>query len=497
VIKFFIVAILLSVFSSFNANACSAVQAKGQKNITILMVNGIGNGYEDACESLGKLKDTLSENGVDVDKNTGFGFDLFHNETEGYVGDINELRIQAALSSEAVKRDSSNSPIGYSFALGALYNNLALAVLDKTVQNPCLSYLKYNTSSPSYLRFASNRAFDYDEDYCLRIASTTMSLAARLSALAAQGNGVVVVAHSQGNFYLEAAYAILRVKNNPNLSKIRGVGVAAISLHPVSDRYLTISQDNALFLAQRKNTEMLSDLRYHPASFTHTACARGANSCSIDDGENVSTLAAVTGSVSFSDTQVAYLGLDSNIALMHEFVEVYLSNNLTDDSSNRMKLPTRISNMVKDSITELTPASSLNLLLGSTVTDSCIGCTIGYNGNPNNLTDGNLTTGRNLAMYSGSFNLFLANPKTVDRLRLLPNMSPNGLVYYEIQTSTDPTGAIGTWTSHGGAKSSQWASGIWFDFKLNVNTQNVRVIKVIVTSTPSWLAFNEIEAYAP
>jgi hypothetical protein len=153
--------------------------------------------------------------------------------------------------------------------------------------------------------------------------------------------------------------------------------------------------------------------------------------------------------------------------------------------------------VLKSQQVTVTPVASTNLLLGSTVSDSCFNCPNEYWGNPNNITDGNMESGRNLGMQSGTFHIFLTNPKTIDRLRLLPAMTPNGLVYYEIQTSTDPTGAVGTWTSHGGEKSSEWANNTWFDFTLNANTQNVRVIKVNVTYTPSWLAFFEIEAYAP
>ncbi len=142
-------------------------------------------------------------------------------------------------------------------------------------------------------------------------------------------------------------------------------------------------------------------------------------------------------------------------------------------------------------------ASSLNILRGATVTDSCTRCTIAYNGNPNSITDGNLLTARNIATYSGSFNIFLANSAAIDRLKLFPSMLPNGNVSFEIQTSTDAAGAPGTWTSHGGTKTAAWADRTWFNFQLNPNTANVRVIKVIVNNTPSWLAFHEIEAYAP
>ncbi len=149
-----------------------------------------------------------------------------------------------------------------------------------------------------------------------------------------------------------------------------------------------------------------------------------------------------------------------------------------------------------EKIVVVAPVASANLLLGATVSDSCFNCTIAYNGDPNNITDGNMESGRNLAMHSGTFHIFLTNPKSIGRLKLLPAMTPNGLVYYEIQTSTDPTGAVGTWTSHGGEKSSEWANNTWVDLTLNTNTQNVRVIKVNVTYTPSWLAFFEIEGYA-
>jgi len=152
--------------------------------------------------------------------------------------------------------------------------------------------------------------------------------------------------------------------------------------------------------------------------------------------------------------------------------------------------------MAADRVYTFPAQPTQNLLLGAPVTDSCIGCTDSYNGALQNITDGNLETARNIATYSGTFHIFLDSPKTISLLKLLPAMSQNGLVNYEIQTSTDPRGAIGTWMSHGGVKSSQWANNTWFDFTLNTNTQNIRVIKVNVTSTPSWLAFFEIEGYA-
>lgn len=139
--------------------------------------------------------------------------------------------------------------------------------------------------------------------------------------------------------------------------------------------------------------------------------------------------------------------------------------------------------------------TSLNLLLGATVTDSCMFCSnYSVYGDPNYLTDGNITSGRNLGTYSGSFNIFPLSTISIDRLVVYPIMTPNGVVTYEVQTSASPVGAVGTFTSHG-IRSSAWASGVPFDILLNVNTTGVRVVKLIIHSSPSWVSFSEIQGF--
>ena len=139
--------------------------------------------------------------------------------------------------------------------------------------------------------------------------------------------------------------------------------------------------------------------------------------------------------------------------------------------------------------------TSLNLLLGATVTDSCMFCSnYSVYGDPNYLTDGNITSGRNLGTSSGSFNIFPLSTISIDRLVVYPIMTPNGEVTYEVQTSVSPVGATGTFTSHG-IRSSAWASGVPFDILLNVNTTGVRVVKLIIHSSPSWVSFSEIQGF--
>jgi subtilisin family serine protease len=149
----------------------------------------------------------------------------------------------------------------------------------------------------------------------------------------------------------------------------------------------------------------------------------------------------------------------------------------------------------QDVVVSLAP--SLNLLLGSTASDSCSiqYCLANIYGATNTVTDGDIATARNLGTYSGSFNIFLPSPKAISILRLLPSMSPNGIVSIEVQTNTDATGAMDSWTSHG-IQSRGMADQTWFNITLTPNTTNIRVVKVIFHSSPSWVALYEVEGYA-
>ncbi|MBK9987159.1 MAG: hypothetical protein IPP21_09530 [Betaproteobacteria bacterium] len=84
-------------------------------------------------------------------------------------------------------------------------------------------------------------------------------------------------------------------------------------------------------------------------------------------------------------------------------------------------------------------ASAQNLLLGATVTDTCASCTQAQFGPPGAITDGDMKTNRNLGGGApGSFMISLAQPIALGRVVLFPNMTPNGPVSFEIQTSSDP-----------------------------------------------------------
>jgi hypothetical protein len=142
-------------------------------------------------------------------------------------------------------------------------------------------------------------------------------------------------------------------------------------------------------------------------------------------------------------------------------------------------------------------ASAQNLLLGATVTDTCASCPQAQFGPPGAITDGDVKTNRNLGGGApGSFMISLAKPIALGRVVLLPNMTPNGQVSFEIQTSTDPSGTTGTWTSHGGTVSREWADKLAIDVPLNPQTTGVRMVKVIVHKSPAWVSLYEVEGYS-
>ena len=143
------------------------------------------------------------------------------------------------------------------------------------------------------------------------------------------------------------------------------------------------------------------------------------------------------------------------------------------------------------------PAHAENALSGATVTDTCAACPPDKFGAPGSVVDGNPKTMRNLGPgTSGAFTLTVAKPISLKKLVLLPSMTPNGPVSYEVQTTKDAAGAAGPWVSHGGIITKPWADNLPVDVVMNPDTNGVRAVKVIIHQSPSWIAFNEIEGDA-
>ena len=72
-------------------------------------------------------------------------------------------------------------------------------------------------------------------------------------------------------------------------------------------------------------------------------------------------------------------------------------------------------------------------------------------------------------------------------------MTPSGNVSFEVQTNSDPSGAVGSWVSHGGILSRPWADKVPVEVAMNADTRDIRAVKVIIHQSPSWVAVYEIE----
>ena len=142
-------------------------------------------------------------------------------------------------------------------------------------------------------------------------------------------------------------------------------------------------------------------------------------------------------------------------------------------------------------------ASAGNVLQGATVTDSCIACPADKFGPPNAVTDGDRATMRNLGGAApGTFTITTAKPVRFDKLVVLPAMTPAGDVSFEVQTNSDPSGAVGSWVSHGGILTRPWADKVPVEVAMNADTRDIRAVKVIIHQSPSWVAVYEIEGDA-
>jgi pimeloyl-ACP methyl ester carboxylesterase len=315
----------------------------------------------------------------------------------------------------------------------------------------------------------------------------TVASGTRVNVLLPDGSSVIATSDSNGNWQANSPteYA---VGSNVSAQSQRNNTFSANVSRPVGLQFNEVANSNwRLRLDMTKDTTGALLARF---DFQSLGCSGKLSFVGKD---------ASTGAYRFKEThetgtcvKTCDILLASNLATYQEqcFGGAYGTTG-TITYTGTFDTPTYASGVL-DSV--LGSLNSTNLLLGASVTDSCANCPIATYGNTNSLTNGNLSDGRNLGTYSGSFNILLASPITLDRLILYPYMSPNGTVSYEIQTSTSPTGASGTWTSHG-IKSGTMADKVPFPVLLGASVSDVRIVKVIIHSSPSWVAFSEIEGF--
>ena len=113
---------------------------------------------------------------------------------------------------------------------------------------------------------------------------------------------------------------------------------------------------------------------------------------------------------------------------------------------------------------------------------------------PSNVNDGNSGTIWNAGGYATQWiQLDLGKPTSVKKIRMQVAQSPAGNTIHTISVGADPTHMTNVYVFNGYTSDGQWLEGSG-----DVGTYrggNVRYIRITTTSSPSWIAWKEIEVY--
>lgn len=189
----------------------------------VIFINGIANSNADACASANVLGATIGTSNLDLD--------YFYNKADGFIKDVDELSKQATLSNIA-------------------FNNIGVKRTDLGKLTAAQKRAYYLALGAEYSKRANS--LDAVEQ---RVYAITAALRDKLLALDKKFPRIVLVPHSQGNFYVEAAHALLLQAGRDDLAdKIRVVGVASVAATTPSDTYLTSAGDQQVYRTQWLNT---------------------------------------------------------------------------------------------------------------------------------------------------------------------------------------------------------------------------------------------------
>ena len=298
--RFFgLLVLALASFSNGAAAAgtieCTDGYIQNHSNTTILFVNGIFNDESAACRSSAALRQAL--NGT-IDS-TKYNFDYIWNPNSWK--DYIELIQQESIAGSAIDNlNASGVPISgesYYKELGRIYYQLIQSGDGRMV-------VKFTKILHDYI-----------------------------DSLLASGQHVLVVPHSQGNHFIESAYALFSYEASLNpslrwrLENIRVVGAANVAHSSPNGRYITIGEDRALF-AFENEISLLGNANGRPMDRNWLACT-------------LLNVLACTLELSYNYDQT-----------LHGFIEIYLNPAIRVPVYD-LTLPDILGSLVKVSLEEL------------------------------------------------------------------------------------------------------------------------------------------------
>jgi hypothetical protein len=284
--------------------------------VTVLFLNGIaGDSYATKLlDSAAKIKQILQANGLYAKfQATNTQFEYFRNPGDGFIDDALELREQAQISGVArLRAEAFYGAVGF-------YSPEYKAELGKFYLDAILNGEAENVDAAHVISVVRNLGIKI------------------LSDVVGKNEKLIVVSHSQGNFFAEAVDAFVRkaLVDRGDESKLvlldrnlRFVGVASVAASTPNQRYVSLGEDKALD-AHALGTALMENF---------SMLDRNTDVCD----------ALVVPSTIFYECMARLIKNDPSI---HGFLETYTSE-LVDRHSGKT-MSAILSNLISDSFDEI------------------------------------------------------------------------------------------------------------------------------------------------
>jgi hypothetical protein len=224
-------------------------------NTSMVFVNGITTTETRAKDSINSLQNRYCVNTVNDCSTVEFLY--FYNTTEGFTDDTNELKIQSQIEEKAISEANYQVKI----KIRSQYKeNPKDYVKGSDAYNLFSAHLNAKITQLLFVEKAKNEDIHYDKSFLGTDSQNANSDIVRnlnklVSGVKAElekdGNTrrVVLVPHSQGNYFSQAAEAILRDKYPQDAKRLTVMGVASVStVAQINGQHVSLLQDRALAL---------------------------------------------------------------------------------------------------------------------------------------------------------------------------------------------------------------------------------------------------------
>ena len=319
--------------------------------VDVIFVNGISNSPTDAVNSMVTLKRKVIDSLVPSTSEKIQVMNIY-NPTSGLMIDSQELRDQAQAEEEAAEftRDYIKDIQSKRQNLGAA----TIARLEKVIFSEHLRYIV----TRDFLH--SKKWYEIKQDGSIQdvngstdsenIGPTILKIVSAIEERILSGRRVIVVAHSQGNFFVEAAYSILKNKlSQEQLSGLQFVGVAVVSATTPNNKWITVSQDHTVYWGQGENAFTSGNIYAYPLG-TYNSPKGNFDAVSYYPSKE-------------ENPQPSSLNIYKWDLLAHNFIKIYLNENIVLDNDHSVSTLNYMRELVKSALldtTASTPVISLS-----------------------------------------------------------------------------------------------------------------------------------------